>query len=717
MASTEELLQRLNSASPLQAATPTPVAGAPVVSSEAQPLLDKLNQVAPTTRPETGPGLSDPQRVPDVTEDGAFSRNVEQGLLNIGGGILRGIGEIRKLAGDEEADKFLQDLAVSQSIERQKTKQISADQPIKSFAGEVLGETIGFPLGGGGSSLLARLLSGAAASGAAGGLSAAGRGEKGTDVAIEAGIGAVLAPVLEGATALSRARRTSRQADELVGVAAETEGIQTAAANVQEAIQAQAETGIRTLPAQKTLDPFQLESQAFIGQNPEASSRAFNVLRQQNREAAQAVDGLLSVIASPKSPATSPAAARTAAGNIVNAQKLMRSEAASPIYKQAFRRQRQGFSSEAVAGETFRQQVRGKNPLIDTDSLQLKAQKMAEQFDPSGQVSKNINTFLEKVSNAGGDLAKLHNAKLEIDQIIEARGENSIGNTTKRFLTGLQKDLVDQMTEQSPSYRAARDEFRRLSPLVDEVRGGVFGRIADLDDKDLKRASAVIFDATESNPEITRNAIRALKNVEGGDEIASGLLRTEIEKRLGRMKSELGELSETGGRKLENVPANLLNNFFGNAKQKRMLMGALAELNPKAAENAKWLEKSLIRASSGRPGGSQTGIRAVITEKLRGVSLGIRSFFKKPIETLAGIGEEAAFSRKAAAMGEALYNPDWAPDMAKIRKLNPNSPKAQSEFEKLLTKIVNTNEATRTSTQAATAASRVAIREEEEDKL
>ena len=246
------------------------------------------------------------------------------------------------------------------------------------------------------------------------------------------------------------------------------------------------------------------------------------------------------------------------------------------------------------------------------------------------------------------------------------------------------------------------------------MRAGVFGRIADIQDKDLKRVSGVIFDATESNPEITINAIRALKNVEGGREIASGLLRTEIEKRLGRMKSELGELSETGGRTLENVPANLLNNFFGNAKQKNMLMGALNELNPTAAANAKWLEKSLIRAKQGRPGGSQTAVRSVITEKLRGVNAGIRQFFRKPIDSIVGLGEDAQFSRRAQALGEALYNPDWAPNMARIRKLNPNSPAAQSQFEKLLTEIVDANEQLGLTRRAATVAPRVALGEEEQ---
>ena len=633
-------------------------------------------------------------------DDQAFLRAFKQGSMNIGGGMLRGIGEVRRILGDEGADKFLQDLEISQNMEQKKTDIITADEPVQRFLGEVGGEVSGFAYGGGGPSTAVKLATGAATSAASGGLSAAGRNKEGADVAIEATIGAVLDPIFQGLGGLREFLKTKKQATELGGVPREIEAIETAAANLEDAVRAQAETGIRTLPAQQTLDPFQLEAQSFIGQNPEASNRAFNVLKEQNREAAAAVGGFLEMIASPRSPSTAPGQARSASNNIIDTAKLIRSEAASPIYKQAFRRQRQG-----------------KTPTIDTAQLELKANKIAEQFDPSGQVASNINRVLGKISNAGGDLAKLHNAKIEIDQIIDSRGVDAIGNTTKRFLTDLQNDLVNELTTQSPSYRAARDEFRKNSPLVDELREGVFGRIADLKDRDLKRVSGVVFDASESNPEIVINTIRTLKGVEGGDQIAAGLLRTEIEKRLGRMRSSVGELAETGGRKVENTPANLLNTLFGNAKQKEMLMSALNELNPAAAENAKWLEKSLIRASSGRPGGSQTGIRNVISDDLKGSGIfgAIRGFFRGPIDSIASIGEEASFRRKAAALGEALYNPDWAPDMAKIRRIRPNSEAAQSQFEALLTKIVDTEQAIGLTRRTATVAPRVALDDDEEN--
>ena len=646
-----------------------------------------------------GRDASGMRRSPDVDKtEGAFGRNVKQGLINIGGGVLRYVGAGAGAMGVEGADRYLQDLEISQNMEQKKTAQISEGEPIKSFGGEVVGETLGFPVGGGGATLIPRLATGALSSGASAALSAGGRNEDASGIATETALGVLLDPIFQGIGAFRKMRKEAGQADDMAGVRAESDSLSNAAENVVEAADIQPETGIRLLPAQQTMDPFQLEQQAFIGQNFEASARAYKVLKEQNKEAATAVGDLLNMIASPLSPSTAPGQARRASGEILSTVKLMRSEAASPIYKQSFRRQRQG-----------------KTPPIDTSNLQIKAEKMAAQFDAEGEVSNNIKTLLGKISRANGDLSKLHNAKLEIDQMIEGTRESSVGNTTKRYLSDLQSDLVREMTDQSPSYRAARDEFRRLSPLVDEVRAGVFGRIADIDDKDLKRVSGIIFDASESNPEILANSIRTLTNIEGGSEIVAGLLRTEIEKRLGRMKSGVSELAEVGGRQAENVPANLLNALFGNSKQKGMLFSALRELDPQAEARAKWLEKALERSRQGRPGGSQTGIRNVINAKLNGVSLSIRNFFRNPIESVFGIGEDEMFSVRAAALGEALYNPDWSPDMKRIMKLNPNSQESASKFEVLLNKIVKANEISGTTRRVSTVAPRVALNEDDQE--
>ena len=163
----------------------------------------------------------------------------------------------------------------------------------------------------------------------------------------------------------------------------------------------------------------------------------------------------------------------------------------------------------------------------------------------------------------------------------------------------------------------------------------------------------------------------------------------------------------------ENIPGQLRRMIFGNDKQQKMLFSALEEIDPSAAKNAIWLKTALDRAKTSRPGGSQTGIRAEISKELRdvGPAMAIVNFFKKPVSSLMDLGADARYSAKVMAVGDALYNPDWQPDINKIKKLGITSREAQSEFEKLLEKIANTN-SSGVRTQAAAAASRQETQED-----
>lgn len=666
---------------------------------ELKSTIARLTPTEPEPRPE-GRDASQFEPLPPVDADQSpFVRATEQGLLNIGGGLLRGAGELAKLVGVDEAQQFLNDLAISQNLEARETDIVTEGAPVQRFAGEVAGETIGLPFGGSGKSLFTRLLTAMGGGATAGGLSAAGRGESGPAIAGEAALGGALGPVAEGGGAVLRARSASRRANVVGGVDADAEAIAEAAEQVTRAQQAAQATDIRLLPAQQTLDPFQLEKQAFLGQNPEVSRKAFSVLKDQNREAATAVTGLLDQIAEPGAVGVAGAEARRGASNVLNSVSLIRAERASPIYREAFE---QG----------------GNVDLTDTLSV---IDDIAAGLPDKGSKIKNAvlkaRTLLKGKTVDGQEvtpsLQQLHGAKLQIDEMISPGGAKGVGPTTKRYLTQVQKELVSAMREASPTYAGAMDEFRANSAAVDVLRDSLFGRLNTLKDTNLKQASRILFDAGETNPTVIRDSLKILRNVEGGDDVARGLLRTELERRLGRMKVGLTEAAQTGGRQIENVPRQLLNTLYGNDSQKRVLFAALAELDPGALKNARWLEDALGRAAEGRPGGSQTGIRNVIAQQLKGAGLAIRDFFRKPIDTLVGIGEDQRFSRKVRAVGDALYNPDWAPDMDKIRKLNPRSPEAKSQFEKLLETIIEQNELTGVVSQSVGIAGRKELTENE----
>jgi len=425
--------------------------------------------------------------------------------------------------------------------------------------------------------------------------------------------------------------------------------------------QAAQETGIDLFKAQKTLNPTDIERQAFVSQLPSGAAKARRELSIQNAQSAEAVDRVLESIAPPNSITDAGARFRTAAEKSVEKIKAIRSEYSSPIYKQAFRRQRQG-----------------KTELINTDNLELKINKMAAQFDGSGEISKNLNSAAAKIKNANGDLQKLHHAKLELQQKIDSYGENSLGNTTKRYMTDVITDLTDDLTSQSPSYRAAKSEFARLSPDVDAMVDSPIGRASKLDDLQLKQLSKQVFDPSETDTNVIKNAKKTIKDID--PDAWDMLLRSELQRRMGRMRSDLGELSQSAS--TENVPSQLYNSIYGNEKSRRVLYEAAT---PEVRKKLKYLETALKRASKGRPGGSQTGVRAEISKEMRGgIIQSIRNLVRSPIDTTLGVGEEAAFNKRVSQMADVLFDPSWNSDWDKLRNLEATSSKAGEIFDKML---------------------------------
>ena len=108
-------------------------------------------------------------------------------------------------------------------------------------------------------------------------------------------------------------------------------------------------------------------------------------------------------------------------------------------------------------------------------------------------------------------LRRLQKAKFDIDEMLESFGENSLGNSTKREVLQIKKSLVAQMEEASPLYKEANEEFARLSPAVGELEDSIIGSISKSDDVTLKNVTKRLFDATESNPEVVKQARKILE--------------------------------------------------------------------------------------------------------------------------------------------------------------------------------------------------------------
>jgi hypothetical protein len=436
------------------------------------------------------------------------------------------------------------------------------------------------------------------------------------------------------------------------------EELEQIAPAVREAQTAARETGVPLFQAQQTTVPAQLEKQAFIGQLPAGTQAASNALRNQNRAAANAVDDFLGQIAPDQAVVTGAEKFRTAAQSAVANAKRIRAEKTSPIYNRAF---------DAGADISLK-------PVNDLIKAGL------DEFPAGGEVAKSlnrINIFLKGTKGRAPTLKQLHNAKLEIDQMINKVGSDSLGNTTKSTLKDVKSTLLNQIDEGSDLYRQARQAFEAESPPVTAMQESIIGKVAELDDTQLKNVAKRIFDPTETNPAVIKQAKKVISDVD--PDAWNQLLRTELERRLGAVKADLNSVTA------ENVPGQLHRSIFGNTKQRSVLFNSV---DGEAKRNLGYLETVLKRASLGRPGGSQTAAREEIKRELRGGALsGIREFFKKPVSTLISTGEDAAFNKRVKNLADAMFDPQWKPRMKEIRKLKIDSPAAARAIVQLLNDV------------------------------
>lgn len=485
------------------------------------------------------------------------------------------------------------------------------------------------------------------------------------EVALATGLGAVGELLPKGLEAGAQVFKQARQAKQ---VGAARKELSEVAPAITQAEEAAAETGIGLFEAQKTVVPSRLEEQSFVASLPEGARTARAALLKQNKEAAKAVDDVLEFIAPPTALETGPERFRAAAQKAAESAGAIRKERTSPLFKDALR------SAEE----------------IDVSALKDSIKTTLDDFPEDGEVAKSLGRVFKFISRKEGQptIRQLHNAKLELDQMVTKVGENSLGNTTKKELLDVKSQLLGLMDEASPGYKVAREEFAKLSPAVEAFQQSILGKVASFKDEQLKTISKRIFDPAETNPAIVTQARKTISKVD--PQAWREIMRTELERRLGAVRGDVSEAAQGVSASTENLPAQLVRAIYGNEKQRQVLFQGSP---PDIAQNLKYLETALGRAKLGRPGGSQTALREEIKKQLRpGVGQSIRSFLQAPIATVTGIGEEAAFNRKVKVLSETLFSTEWKPRMAEIRKMSPGSKAAARAMAQLLNDVEKTQE-------------------------
>ena len=624
-------------------------------------------------------------------EENVFLTNLASGITAPAQGAIRVFGKLLSQYGPEGAEKYLEDFERSIKMREARRRAISEGAPGEAMAGTIIGETLGFPVGGGVGGPLVSAFKAFLANAAGGGLTSFGRGESETEASTDALISGGIGTGLDVAATTAKNMLRGRRQQEIAGPKTQKltqvtdESMQKQIARSQEAMEGERELGIDLFGPQRTQDPYLLRALELIGELPQSGAIAYDSLRKQNEQASNAVINLLGRLGTAEGAGYAGARVSKLAEGIISNAKLGRTQATHPIFVKAF--------NDAKGTE---------NPFIpDLTQIENIVFPILDDAPPGGKIAKTVGKIAEQLSlGEQGALPKslryLHNVKIEIDEMLEGQGDNAVGKTIGQNLMDIKSALLRTM-EAYPGYKEGMDLFRQMSPAINRLEEGKIGQLANLDPQQYKNVSKILFDAAETNPEVTKQAIKTLQSVDAlpgytgvGSQIIRDLLNSEIRRRIGGMRTNVLDPTVSMGMRMENVPAQLKNAIFGNASQREVLLTALREADPNSVKNFIWLEKILDRASSGRPGGSPTAIRQVVLQKMLNLGTSvIRNIFRRPIETTAGIGEEAIIDARIEAFGDALYDPDYSKEMAKIRKLGPE--KGLENFDTLTAKILDLN--------------------------
>jgi len=540
-------------------------------------------------------------------------------------------------------------------------KRVVLNKPGFSFQDvqSVLGDLVAFygpsKIAGLGQGLAKRFAIGAAATGAteAGlqkGVQALGSKQEVDPVTV--GMATGLGGVAEVAGPLVRGQLAKRRAAK---VGAEVEGMTEALGQVTQAERVTKKTGIPLTRPQKTGVLTDLERQSYVASLPGGSKKAAETLQAQNRAAWEAVTDVMNKLAPAEAVETAAGKTREAAAKAIRAKKQARTQAAKPYYDEAF----------------------ADTSPVELPETMAKIKELKEGFTEGGDVWKILemaeNRIEPKIKVAAiGDapattvvkrpnLKQLNGTKKEFDSKINKFGTDSLGQEEKRALTEIKNTMRDEMAEVSPSYKQALETHAEFSPDVQRLEDSIIGKIAGLDDTQLKSVSSKLFDVQEAGANAA-SVVKARKIIEAQDpQVWRDITRLEFQKRLGKMRATADELGGT----IENIPGQMNRALFGNVAQSKTLY---AGLDKETAKNVRFLQEGLKRASGGRPGGSQTAIRGVIQKELKGgVGGAIRDFIGSPLKAAGDVGADYAFEQRTRALANVMFDPKWRPQLKKAR--------------------------------------------------
>ena len=440
----------------------------------------------------------------------------------------------------------------------------------------------------------------------------------------------------------------------------------------------------RATAAQKALTPKAVASQEVVSHLAPIQK----VLKLQNTEASRAVVRFLDEIA-PRGSIAATAKGRAAAQGTLKALRETQKAVSSPLYRKAFETQKK---------------------LVKTTEILKKLNRIAKENDAgtdpntgkkiASPVQDKVNEFASRVRATRGNLEKLHKTKEWLDAELAKFGDSAIDRNAARVMkTEVKDDFLEMLRKSSDDYDAGYQKFLETQVPIDEARDSLIGVLSDKDNIQLETALTKVFSSDIDEVKALRKALD-----QQDPEAFAGMYRTHMQKLFEKASSTAVE-GAVDTPLAGNVPQEIWNKFFENAKTYNTLLGSAP--TESIRKNLKYLRTVMRSYKEGRTTKSLAPERAEVVKELGGVSGAIARFFTaakfRPVGEAAAKTSEAlsrgGLRKRTEALVKALTDPQYEDALSAIRKISPKEARAARMMEQLLLRVEADNSTQEEKTQ------------------
>lgn len=200
-------------------------------------------------------------------------------------------------------------------------------------------------------------------------------------------------------------------------------------------------------------------------------------------------------------------------------------------------------AAKSVIGKQYKQRAAIANPLYEEANKDTIPDRELTKILTDANLSRRLNETISDTGNAY-DLKNYSPNSMKVldlmrqdisDEIRSAESRNNPDYKTARKLKQQLSKLDEILESAGEKIKTARATYRAESEPIDKLRDSAIGKIANLDDINLKNVASTIFDRKQTNIK-SFNEIRDQFSKED-PELWRRILRNSIEDRLAKVKS------------------------------------------------------------------------------------------------------------------------------------------------------------------------------------